>query len=563
MAFIRAVQGLSPGQEIAVEGNRAVLGRHPECDIVLDVGAVSRQHAQILREGDDYYAEDLKSRNGTFVNEEVVVGRRLLRENDLLKICDLVFSFHLDRQAAPDVTIAAPEVESAVPALMIDEPAGTGTSTIMTKLDVSANRSGLSMKVSPEVKLKTLLEITRDLSSAIDLDQILKKVLDSLFKIFIQADRGYVVLKEGEGGKLVPRAVKHRRADQEDTIRISRTIVNQAMASKEAILSADAATDSRFDSSQSIADFRIRSMICAPLLDSEGDAFGVLEVDTLDQRSRFAIEDLELLATVAAQAGFAVEHARLHEAALRKQALDRDLQLAHKVQQGLLPRAAPQIDGYDFFHFYEPANQVGGDYFDYVPLPNKRLGVVLADVSGKGMPAALLMAKLSSETRYCLASEPTPAAALSQLNRNFCSAGWEDRFVTLLMLVLDTESHQVTMVNAGHMSPYLRHADRTLEAVGESITGVPIGVVDGFEYEQCSLTLAPGESLTSFTDGFSEAMNIDNELYGFERLETSLKSDISDLPTLGKSVLDAVKLFAGNRRQSDDMCLLCLGRRMP
>ena len=138
--------------------------------------------------------------------------------------------------------------------------------------------------------------------------------------------------------------------------------------------------------------------------------------------------------------------------------MQRDLELAHKVQQGLLPAAPPQLTGYHFFDFYEPANQVGGDYYDYVELSAQRIAVavVLGDVSGKGVSAALLMAKLSGEVRYCLASEPTPAAAVSRINASFSRSGWQDRFVTFVLAVLDPASSELTVVNAGHMAPLLR-----------------------------------------------------------------------------------------------------------
>ena len=160
---------------------------------------------------------------------------------------------------------------------------------------------------------------------------------------------------------------------------------------------------------ESIVDFHIRSMICAPLVDRDGNSLGVIQLDTLDPRNRFKKDDLDVLVSVACQAAFAVENAQLHEAAMHDQAIRRELAVAHEVQRGFLPSAAPRIPEYDFFEFYEPANQLGGDYYDYVELPGGRLAVVVADVSGKGISASLLMAKLSAETRYCLASEPSPA----------------------------------------------------------------------------------------------------------------------------------------------------------
>ncbi|HEV7225950.1 MAG TPA: SpoIIE family protein phosphatase [Pirellulales bacterium] len=559
MAVLQALNGLNAGQLFPLAGKRAVLGRHPDCDIVLDIGAVSRQHAQILLVENDFYVEDLESRNGTFVNGEPIKGRQRLEENDQVRVCDLLFSFHFDAPSSyspTGETRGAAAKETGL-ALLVDD-AESSSSTIMST--VKTSRTGLrASPVNAEMKLKAVLEITHTLGASLSLDAVLPKLLDSLFKIFLQADRGFVVLQAGENGPLIPKAVKHRRGDGHDTARISRTIVRQAMESKEAILSADAATDSRFDSSQSIADFRIRSMMCAPLVDSEGHALGVIQIDTLDQRTPFLQDDLDVLASVAGQAAFAVENAQLHEAALRRQVLERDLELAHTVQRGFLPQKSPELEGYQFFDFYEPANQVGGDYFDYILLPGGRLAVIVADVSGKGIAAALLMAKLSSEVRYVLVSSSGPAEALVRLNAGFTSS-WEDRFVTCALAVVDCQSHDVQIANAGHMAPFLRGADQRVEAVGAEQAGVPLGVAADFPYEQFSLKLGPGEGLALFTDGFSEAMNMENELYGLARLEQQLRGKAGGVKQLGELILSDVKQFVGKRSQSDDMCLLCFGR---
>jgi serine phosphatase RsbU (regulator of sigma subunit) len=425
---------------------------------------------------------------------------------------------------------------------------------------VQHSRSGFQISINPEIKLQALLEITRNLAAATGIDRVLSKVLDSLFKIFIQADRGFVVLKDPVSGALIPKAVKYRRGDDSDSIRVSRTIIQKVMDAKEAILSADAAGDSRFDGAQSIADFRIRSMMCAPLIDTAGVALGVIQIDTLDQRSRFQPSDLDLLASVAFQAAFAVENAQLHESALKKQAFERDLDLAHKVQQGFLPETPPQIPGYEFFDFYEAANQIGGDYFDYVPLAEGKLAVVLGDVAGKGMPAALLMAKLSADVRYCLAGTSDPAKAIDRLNAGFSRSDWEDRFVTFAAIVLDPQQNTATVVNAGHMAPYLRHADGKVETIGEDEKGLPLGVNPGAEFEAKTIPLAPGDVLTLYTDGINEAMNQTDQLYGYDRLEQQIAAKVAGPSALGKAILDDVNRFVGARSQSDDRCLICFGR---
>jgi serine phosphatase RsbU (regulator of sigma subunit) len=300
--------------------------------------------------------------------------------------------------------------------------------------------------------------------------------------------------------------------------------------------------------------------MCAPLINSQDNVTGIIQIDTSDQRNRFSRDDLEVLASVACQAAIAVENAELHETAVRDQKRSRELELAHDVLRGFLPSRAPQIEGYDFFHFYEPANELGGDYYDYIPLPGRRLAVVVADVSGKGIPASLLMARLSADVRYCLVSEPSPAEAVAQLNRVFFSAGWEDRFVTLVLAVLDPFRHELTLVDAGHPPSYLQHAGKVIQAVDEASTRLPLGVMENAEYVQVSHPLHPGDLLVLYTDGISEATNEKDELYGFERLYEQVRVPRPSVAAHAQGILGNVKEFVGKQSQSDDICLVCLGR---
>jgi serine phosphatase RsbU (regulator of sigma subunit) len=361
-------------------------------------------------------------------------------------------------------------------------------------------------------------------------------------------------------GRLVPRAIRSRREDEEGVVRISRTIVNQAMEQKEAILSADASSDQRFDMAQSVADFHIRSMMCAPFIDAEGKALGVLQVDTLNQRSRFTENDLEVLAGVASQASIAIDNANLHDRIWAQRALERDLELAHRVQRGIVPAEPPAVPGYHFFHYYEPANLVGGDYYDYVPLPDGQCAIIVGDVAGKGVSAALLMAKLSGEVRFYLASEKDPAKAVRRINAGFGRRDWQDRFVTFVVVLLNPLEHDVTIVNAGHMPPLLRHSGGAVEALGQEESGLPLGVVDDFEFEPCIRKLAPGDVIVIFTDGISDAMNEQRELYSLERISQQVGEKIDSVEGLGEHLLADVQRFVGNQPQNDDMCLACFGR---
>jgi serine phosphatase RsbU (regulator of sigma subunit) len=331
------------------------------------------------------------------------------------------------------------------------------------------------------------------------------------------------------------------------------------MESKEAILSADAASDERFEMSQSIADFRIRSMMCAPLLSSEGKAFGALQIDTLDQRQRFTKEDLELLVSTASQAAIAIQNAQLHENALKQKELERDLKLATEVQHGFLPDRRPEVAGYEFFDYYQPMDQIGGDYFDYIRLPDGRVAIIVADVVGHGVAAALLMAKLSAETKFALYSEPTPAAAITKLNERLCQSNMQ-RFVTMILVVLDAAKHTAIVVNAGHMAPLQKRSGGKIEEPGESKAGLPLGVTDALGYDQLEFDITAGDVLTLFTDGINESIDAGGAFYTIDRLREQVKKLAGTPVQIGPALVEDVRRFLGKAPQNDDMCLVCFGR---
>jgi serine phosphatase RsbU (regulator of sigma subunit) len=250
----------------------------------------------------------------------------------------------------------------------------------------------------------------------------------------------------------------------------------------------------------------------------------------------------------------------MHEQVIAQRALQRDLELARRMQRTLLPSSPPQVPGYFFFDYYQAARQVGGDYYDYVQLPGGRYAVIVGDVAGKGVPAALLMARLSADVRFSLASEADPAKAVQQINEGFARNDWQDRFVTMLAAVLNPATSELTIVNAGHMAPLLRRRDGSVMEIGEEAAGLPLGVAPELGYESFKHQVEPGDVLTIFTDGFSEAMNNDRDLYGIDRLKEQLSAPAVSVVDFGKHILDDVHKFVNGFDQSDDMCLVCFGR---
>lgn len=558
MAHLRVVSGPIAHKLHQLKNDQLVLGRHPDCDILVDAAAVSRRHAQITYRDNDYFVEDLGSRNGTFVNESRLAERWSLDHNDQIRICDVIFRFENDAipTVAYDSSVDSMSSVSGPDPILVDDDESKPQSSIMSKLDVSSG-SEIRFSASSEVKLKAILELNRALGKSLSLDEVLPPVLESLFKIFVQADRGFIVMKT-ESGQLQPRWTKYRREDTA-AARISRTILRHVVESKEAILSADASDDHRFEMAESITDFSIRSMMCAPLIDSEGNVLGALQIDTVDQRNRFRQEDLDVLAAIAQQATIAMVSAQLHDQALQQRATQRELELARGVQEGLLPRANPTAEGYRFFQFYRPANQIGGDYYDYVDLPDGRLAMIVADVSGHGIAAALYMAKLSAEAKFCVATSPSPSHVVDRLNR-VMSDHLEEGFVTMILLVLQPATGELTIVNAGHQPPVRRDSAGTLSNLGESSAGLPLGIDPNWKFQCATEALAAGDIVTMYTDGLTEAMNTASEQYGIERLHRRIIDSADDVQTLGKSLVEDVEHFTRGNAQSDDMCVVCVQR---
>lgn len=247
---------------------------------------------------------------------------------------------------------------------------------------------------------------------------------------------------------------------------------------------------------------------------------------------------------------------------LARERLKLDLDLAREVQRSFLPLRLLEIPGYEFFAHYESAYEIGGDYYDFILLPSGRVAILLGDVAGKGVVAALLMAKLSANAKFCMLTEPDPATAITKLNSLMIDSGIADRFVTLVASVLDPTHHTVTLVSAGHPPPLIYRRDtRTVrEAIDNEVTGLPLGVLDGFKYASCQVALEPGDSILAFTDGVTEATDVQDLQLQTKGLYAAVQGGAYSTRELGDQVVKVVKQFAAGRSQFDDIALVGFGR---
>lgn len=553
MPTLHIIKGTNEGSTIPLDGEKFVLGRNPDCDIVIAATSVSREHAQILRIQNRFYIEDKQSRNGTFVNNQAITARTALKHNDKIRICDFQAAF-LDQP-----TNTPPE---GIDLSGVEEPESTSTVEAM----LSNSSSNLLLETQPAEKLRHLLEISGSLSKTLELDALMPKIVDSLFHLFRQADRCFVIHAEAGSNRLLPRVVRTRRPHEETNARPSKTIVRKCVETGQSFLSDDASRDERIQLSQSVVDFRIRSVMCVPLCTAEGKAFGVIQLDTQDRGKKFTAEDLKLLWGVANQAAIAMENARFHEEAVLRERLRRDLELATRVQTSFLPSHLPQVAGYEFFAYYQPAQAVGGDYYGFIPLPSGRWAVAVGDVAGKGISAALLMAKLSSDARACFLAEPDPAGAVGKLNDQlYPHTSPMDRFVTLAAVVLDPARHTATLVSAGHPSPQLARQGGTVlqDAVPKTTSGLPLGMIEGVAYEACQMALAPGDNLILFSDGVPDALDVRNNPFTLKGVQRVVReAGAVSAAVLGERLIKAVAQHATNHDPHDDITLVCLGRTM-
>lgn len=564
MALLEVVKGEVPGKLIDLSEDKLVIGRHPTSNIILDNHAVSRRHARISRSNGLYFIEDLRSRNGTWLNGERLQIKTPLRDDDEIKVCDFLFRFMTSTPVGAATTRAHHSTATTreLPAISEDhrpELFDSSPEPILSSVDLTSIRSS-RLTIKPEVKLRALLEIIDSVRNKLHLDDLLPAVIGELMKIFPQAERGIFLLPDEETNFHV-RSVVWRHEERRTEPRISQTLLQEVLKRKQAILSEDAESDSRFSGSESLHDLRIRSMMCVPLMNRDSVVLGIVLLESRDIQARFTEEDLELLASTASIVGLSVENAALHEETLNKRDLERELEFATQVQIGFLPTERPKIPCYEFVDYYEPAHSVGGDIFDYIEFKDGRWAIVVGDVAGKGVPAALLMARVYSLIRGQITDNRTAAESLTALNLAVSNSGLGHSFVTMVLLILDPLHHTLEWANAGHVPPLLRANDGIVEELSIVDPDFPLGVKPDQAYHNRTRRLRDGELIMLVTDGVTETMDSNRQLFGTERIKNYLAVSHDRPHELMEGLIEEVEEYRGPQSQRDDMCIIAFQRR--
>lgn len=324
----------------------------------------------------------------------------------------------------------------------------------------------------------------------------------------------------------------------------------------------DTRTDFRWLSLQS-EPYTVRSALAVPII-RHNTLFGIITL-MHPEPAHFDDASVEIIQTAASQMALAIEMARLYIKLeelnkARTRALERDMQLARQVQESFLPTRVPKADGFGFAALNRPAHEVGGDFYLFFNLPQNRLGLAIGDVSGKGIAAALFMARLTSDLQYFAALHGNPADLFKELNAILCKRAQQGMFVTMVYVILETDTGGISWVNAGHMMPMHKAETRIRQLGKDEKKGPPLGILPDAAWEMETFVLQPGAGVVLYTDGIIEARNPASELFGYNRLKRIVRR-YSDAPaTLVRQTARAVDMFSQGAGQSDDLTMVVFRR---
>jgi serine phosphatase RsbU (regulator of sigma subunit)/pSer/pThr/pTyr-binding forkhead associated (FHA) protein len=514
------------------------IGRAAECTIPIKDRYLSRRHAEIVEARGGWLLKDCGSANGTWLNGERVERDRELRPGDRIRLGDTEIVFQSDAPTDRVVAIDDSRVMSTI-SIPISE---------IEALVEAADGRALE-------RLQILNSLASELLEDRPLDRIFGFVVDRIME-HLHPSRAAICILDDAGAAFTN--VEVRRADPSDAreLKISRTLLTEVVGEKRALAFMDVSIDEKLSRAQSLIMQGINSIICAPLMINDR-VVGVLYVDYLLTMRTISEEDVRLVAQIGRFAAIKLETTRLREESIQKRLIDEELKTAYLIQRRLLPAAPPEVPGYTFTGINRPCRTISGDYFDYAPRPDGRIYFVVADVSGKGITAGLLMAGLQASFRIFTRTDPSPAELTRMLNVSLKENMPQGKFITLFAGRLDPATGVVEFTNAGHTPP-LRIAAGEVEELND--TDLLLGLFPKAEYRNQSLTLVPGDALVLFTDGVTEAENLAGEEYGARAIAKVLEPlHTRDAATIGENVENAVIAYTGDNL-TDDLTLVVVSR---
>src|SRR5271170_414615 len=487
---------------VPLDRERITLGRSSANELCYpDDSGLSRQHLALSCVNGQWFVEDLGSKNGTVVN-----GKRIEKAVRFVN-GDRISAGHLTIEFADLAAVTANTV------VFVDQGEGFSntSTTVVASLDAvlgpQADDLNKTYVMQGSPQMRALIRAGRELAGHRPLAELFTVIMDLSVEA-VMAGRGVLMTLEGDQLQV--------RAARGDGFQISTTVRERVLHKKESLLVRDAQLDKALREHMSIVEQKVRSMIAVPLQTNDR-VIGLIYVDSPHMIREFSREDLNLLTVMANVAAIRIEHARLNEIEEAERAMAKDMQQAAVIQQRLLPEKSPDAPGLDIAGRTKACRTVGGDYYDYLAFPDGRIGILVGDVAGKGMPASLLMSSLQARVHVLFEDADELARKIGRLNKAVCSNCPDNRFITFFMSIIDQKTGELVYTNAGHNPPVVVRAAGGFETLQEA-GGVILGILPTATYQEARMTLHPGDTLVLFTDGVTEAADPSDEEYGEERL---------------------------------------------
>jgi serine phosphatase RsbU (regulator of sigma subunit)/pSer/pThr/pTyr-binding forkhead associated (FHA) protein len=595
--------GPNAGRRYKLGEGDYIIGRRSDCQIFVPDMRVSRQHARIRRENQQWSIEDLGSNNGTYINGQRVQSG-VLRDQDEIVIANNRIRVELPEgkprgRSEFDAHVTVVDLKSPSIVMASEDSISSDSQRFWQSSAVLAGvQDSLREQRLIERKLGALSSILEIAAQSSEPGQLLDALCGALLEVFPSANSVGVLVEDERSKEL--RAITHRTRRQSDgpsgEIRVPGTIIQHVVQDRRGILLQDG-PDGRGVRATPPSGVTVLDASLAPVvpgavpaapgepvgsrmgapIQAHGNHYGVIYVEAerrpgsevgsphspeeppADRQARvFRQEDVDLLASIAAQAGLAIHATRMQHQVLLKQRLERDLRVARQIQRSLLPAKPPDVVGLEFAVHYEPAYEIGGDFYDFIWHDKSHLAIVTGDVAGKAISAALYMARLTSELRSRAGIARTPARLLRRVNQEMLQLGDEGMFATLVYAIYDLNTRTLVFTNAGHVVPLLRRDGRVYPLHAERAHVAPIGVMPQMEVGEARVQLHTGDLLVLTTDGIHEARDAMGNEYGVKRLSRRIRSARGKPDDVVKAILQDVDSHVATGSQGDDITIVAM-----
>jgi serine phosphatase RsbU (regulator of sigma subunit) len=555
MARLVVESGVDGGMIFPLSEPRITLGRSVSNSIQIIDRKVSRRHSEILFKNGSYIFKDLGSKNGSFIEGKIIKNENELVNGNKIKIGETVLVFESgpeDFSSGSDVSSMSVRIVDKLEWGTARESLAAGQQTSL-KLDLDVGEEK-TFKDSHE-RLSILYQVADAIRNILNLDELLDQIMNIICTV-IEPDRGLIMLHDDNTRELIPKTVKKRLDDDQEII-ISNTIVDQCLRDRVSVVVSDAASDQRFSGSESIIMNKIRSAICAPLIYKE-EILGVLYVDTQSRVSSYGEEDLELLTGIANQSAMAIANAKLHARLVEQHKLAKELEIARTIQMNLLPKVYPLVDNLDISAMSLPAKKVGGDYYDFIDLSQGRYGIVIADVSGKGVAAAILLATVRASLLIeAKKDNATVISVINQLNQMACRDATNNMFITMVYGIIDPVNKQFEFTNAGHPYPLLFETSDKVTPLKTG--GCFLGIMENTEYKCKKIPIKPWQTYVFYSDGVTDTMNPSGDLFGLDKLKDVIRAHLHcSAQEIRDGIHQACLDFRDGADQFDDFTLVVM-----